>query len=147
MVMHVVYELYHIYILRIRMNDMDSLSTVLAVWYPGGWCMCSSLKPFFPGPATCRHPAHPVSVPIFHPINRGIQALCGHELRTLYKALRSAGGFRRPLRSLTKKTENWTKCEAESHREVHGSRCKLATCKCPQLHGPKTAMTPHVRSK
>ena len=49
------------------------------------------------------------------------------------KALRSAGGFRRPLRSLTRK--NRTNCD-EADREAYEFRCKLTTCKCQELHVP-----------
>ena len=44
-----------------------------------------------------------------------------------YEALPFAGGFRRPLRPLTRK--NRTKIRVnEEDREVHGYRCKLTTC-------------------
>ena len=58
-----------------------------------------------------------------------------HVLHTR-RLLRSTGGFRRPLHSLTKKNLESNKMRMnESHREVHGFQCKLATCKCQELHG------------
>lgn len=47
--------------------------------------------------------------------------------RVLYKALRSAGGFCRPLRSLAVAKQN----ARERDREVHHSRSKLPTCEMP----------------
>ena len=51
----------------------------------------------------------------------------------MYKALRSAGGFRHPLRSLTRIEQN----ADEADREVHDFRCKLTTCNRQELHAPR----------
>ena len=51
----------------------------------------------------------------------------------VYKALRSAGGFRRPLRSLTKKMELNVN---EADREVRAFWCKPTTSKCQERHAP-----------
>ena len=62
------------------------------------------------------------------------------DLHILYKALRSAGGFRRALRSLTrnKMRMKWT-------QEVHDFRCKLTTCKCQALPCSRnTTRMPHA---
>ena len=51
------------------------------------------------------------------------------------QALRSAGGFRRPQSLGHKEELNKTRM-AESHREDHDFRCRLATRKCQEPHGP-----------
>ena len=42
-----------------------------------------------------------------------------------------------PPATLAHKEELNSMRMAESHREVHGFRCKLATCKCQELHRPR----------
>ena len=60
---------------------------------------------------------------------------CNSVFSRIYKALRSAGGFRRPLRSLSR--NNIEQNVNEADREVHDFRCKLTTCKCQELHAPR----------
>ena len=51
------------------------------------------------------------------------------------KALRAADGFRRPLRSLTRKNRT-KRVPYETGRAVHEFTCKLVTCNCQELHAP-----------
>ena len=56
------------------------------------------------------------------------------------KALRSAGGLRRPLRSLTRIKQN----AIEADRDPRDFRCELTACKCQEL---QTTRTPHACTK
>ena len=60
----------------------------------------------------------------------------------MYKALRSASGFRRPLRSL-KKVKRIAK---EANCEARAFRCKPPTCKCqePRRHAPGKQLGRHM---
>ena len=49
-------------------------------------------------------------------------------------ALRSADGFRRLLRSLTR--NNLEQNVNAADRKVHDFRCELTACKCQELHAP-----------
>ena len=49
----------------------------------------------------------------------------------------SLRGRLRPPATLAHKQEFNKMPMTTSHREVHGFRCKLATCKCQALHGPQ----------
>ena len=60
----------------------------------------------------------------------------------MYKALRSASGFRRPLRSLTKVK----RIAKEANCEARAFRCKPPTCKCqePRRHAPGKQLGRHM---
>ena len=64
----------------------------------------------------------------------------------MYKALRSADGFRHSL-SLSRGRIEQTANEAV--REIHDFRCKLTSCKCQELHAPgkQPGRRMHVRNR
>ena len=63
----------------------------------------------------------------------------------MYKALRSAGGFKPPATLAHKGIEQNAN---GADREVHDFRCKLATCKGQDLHAPgkQPGSRMHVRN-
>ena len=70
-------------------------------------------------------------------------AACVQPVRTgWYKAFRSAGGFRRPLRSLTRKKLQQNAGEAD--REVHDFRRKLATAESSHAAGEQPGRRMHL---